>query len=344
MATDFFFNPLTDYYIASDTAGFVWSISTGAFIADNDATYLAWVASGGVAPTFATAADVYAAVATTAGNEARPAMQSYSISSDTSLTNPLAWYIQVANTGAAAVAVKLPQANLANSFPLGLPLTIKNVSTTHAINIQRSDATNIISLAPDDYAVIITTSFATATGLQTSYKLYNRSLGSRALVYPVTVDGAQTLTTTDTLTDGLAVIGQTGGDPVVRAGPGLQRYQLTAVDFNSANTDNAIAITLNPGSSRYRVNACFISGASHDLSTATCGLFTAAAAGGTAIVTSGTAITVTATTEGTNANMQSLTINNGTTQSWNLTTLYFRVQTPEGAAATGNVTLDIQPL
>ncbi len=41
--------------------------------------------------------------------------------------------------------------------------------------------------------------------------------------------------------------------------------------------------------------------------------------------------------------MQSLTINNGGTMSFNNATLYFRVQTAEGSAATGTVTVTYGP-
>jgi hypothetical protein len=61
-------------------------------------------------------------------------------------------------------------------------------------------------------------------------------------------------------------------------------------------------------------------------------------------VATGTAITVSATAANTNNNAQSLTIVNAGTQSWNVATLYFRVQTAEGSAATGTVTLHVYPL
>lgn len=133
-------------------------------------------------------------------------------------------------------------------------------------------------------------------------------------------------------------------DATMNGAPGIIRVVTSAINFNSANTDNAITIQIPSGMNRYRVNAVIISGASASISTATCGLFTAAAAGGTAIVTSASAITVTSSAEGTNNNMQSLTVNNSATQSFNSTTLYFRVQTAQGSAATATVTIDIQPV
>lgn len=122
------------------------------------------------------------------------------------------------------------------------------------------------------------------------------------------------------------------------------RVELTGVNFNSGNSDNAITVPLPPGYSTYLVDACYICAASASLTTATCGLFTATGAGGTAIITSATAITVSTAAANTNNNTQSLTINNQKTQSYNVATLYFRVQTAEGSGATGNVILFVIPL
>jgi hypothetical protein len=115
------------------------------------------------------------------------------------------------------------------------------------------------------------------------------------------------------------------------------------INFNSANSDNAIAIPLPAGFTRYRIERVTISGASHSLTTATCGLFTAINAGGVAAVAGASAISVGATADATANNMQSLTLASGTT-SFAAATLYFRVQTAEGAAATGDVAILYQPL
>lgn len=121
-------------------------------------------------------------------------------------------------------------------------------------------------------------------------------------------------------------------------------FVLSGVNFNSANTDNAIALSLPSGFTRYLVTGCRICAASASLTTATCGLFTAAAAGGTAIVTGATAITVSTASESTNNNAQSLTIQQSSTATYLLSsipTLYFRVQTAQGSAATASVVLTI---
>lgn len=116
------------------------------------------------------------------------------------------------------------------------------------------------------------------------------------------------------------------------------------INFNATNTDNPIPINLPAGYTRYRIQAILISGATHDISAATCGVFTATAAGGTPVVTTGTAITVTQTAGDTNHNMQSLSINDQDTMFFIDTVLYFRVQTPESAAALANVAIFYQPL
>ena len=125
---------------------------------------------------------------------------------------------------------------------------------------------------------------------------------------------------------------------------GLLSSVVQNINFNATNTDNPIPINLPAGYTRYRIQNILISGATHDISTATCGVFTATAAGGTPVVTTGTAITVTQTAGDTNHNLQSLSINDQDTMFFIDTVLYFRVQTPESAAALANVAIFYQPL
>ena len=129
-------------------------------------------------------------------------------------------------------------------------------------------------------------------------------------------------------------------------GTSLLMFKITAVNFNSANTDNAITFTLPAGYTRYVYNAIYISHASQTLTTATCGVFTATGAGGTAVVASGSAITVSTASEDAANNTQSLTLEAGmsTTQSQTDLTVFFRVQTAQGAPATGDVTIQIRPI
>jgi hypothetical protein len=129
----------------------------------------------------------------------------------------------------------------------------------------------------------------------------------------------------------------------------------TGVNFNSGNTDNAITLALPSGFTRVRLLSVSLSNASHTLVTATCGVFTATAAGGVALVTSASAITVSAITDATANNMQVFDRTSGLTAAAANTsfvaqslatpnTIYFRVQTAEGAAATGDVTVTYTPM
>jgi hypothetical protein len=129
-------------------------------------------------------------------------------------------------------------------------------------------------------------------------------------------------------------------------GTNLITCRITGVNFNSANTDNAIAITLPTGFSNYLINGVYISNASASLTTATAGLFTASGGGGTAIAAGGSAITVSSSSANTANNSMSMSLAAGvsTTQSFNAGTLYFRIGTAQGSAATATVTVVIRPI
>lgn len=117
-----------------------------------------------------------------------------------------------------------------------------------------------------------------------------------------------------------------------------------SVDFNAGNTDTAIPIVLPSGFTRYRVAEVRISGASASLTTATVGVFTAAAGGGIAVVAAGSPITVSSNAENTNNNAQNMTVIGTNTITLNAATLFVRVATPQGSAATGVVAIIIEPL
>lgn len=126
--------------------------------------------------------------------------------------------------------------------------------------------------------------------------------------------------------------------------PGQIAFVVRAVDFNSANTDNAATFVPPAGFTRYIPISVRISHASASLTTATCGVFTQTAAGGTAIVSTGTAITVATASESSANNTQALTIATGTTESFTTNPVYFRVQTAQGSAATADVTFILLPV
>lgn len=119
------------------------------------------------------------------------------------------------------------------------------------------------------------------------------------------------------------------------------------VNFNSGNTDTAIPVALPPGFSRYMVSSVRISNPSGTLTTSTFGLYTAASAGGTALITAGTACTISTASEGTANNSQTVAATNSTTRSHSITntpTLYFRIATAQGSAATADVLIAFIPV
>ena len=122
------------------------------------------------------------------------------------------------------------------------------------------------------------------------------------------------------------------------------RSDVLGINFNAANTDFPIPVNLPVGFTRWLLNNIVLSGASGTLTTATCGVFTQAGASGVALVTTGTAITVNTNLNDTVNNTQTFSVNSGGSISYVDTTVYFRVQTPQGVPATGNVSLIYRPL
>lgn len=152
--------------------------------------------------------------------------------------------------------------------------------------------------------------------------------------------------------DGSTYVTLTDGSGSLSGATGVL-YSKVTVDFNAGNTDTQIPIVLPGGFTRYRLGGPLsvangygtISGASASITTATFGVFSAAAGAGTAITAAGTAITVSATAENTANNMQTITSGLTTsTESLNFTTLFFRVGTAQGSAATATVTVFYIPV
>ena len=127
-------------------------------------------------------------------------------------------------------------------------------------------------------------------------------------------------------------------------------YTSKGVNFNSANTDTGVALTNFPAwASRFTVNSVLITNASGTLTTASAGVFTSTSAGGNTLAVNQT-LTVTNSTDATANNMQALTLTNVSTASYLLSalphspTLYVRVGTAQGVAATADVTLTLHPI
>ena len=111
---------------------------------------------------------------------------------------------------------------------------------------------------------------------------------------------------------------------------------LTGVDCNSANNDNAITIT----ATRYIIRRIIIDNGSISLTTATAGVFTAAAAGGTTVATDQALSALTATTKWKDITLAAI----AGTDVFTSGTLYFRTGTAQGAAATCNVYVEGEDL
>lgn len=127
--------------------------------------------------------------------------------------------------------------------------------------------------------------------------------------------------------------------------PSFLTYKATGINFNSANTDTAVAINLPTGFTRFSVLRVTISHASGTLTTSTFGVFTAAAGAGTAIIAGGTANTVSTASEGTNNNTMLNSASNTTSYLLaSVPNIYFRVQNAQGSAATADIIIVINPL
>jgi hypothetical protein len=121
----------------------------------------------------------------------------------------------------------------------------------------------------------------------------------------------------------------------------VARYLFSGVNFNAGTTDSTLSINLPSTTTLYRVLSMHISNASQTLTTATIGLFTGAGGTGTTLIAD-SAITVATATVGAANSTQVL--NGSATLNASATTLYIRVGTAQGAAATGDVTVLIEYL
>jgi hypothetical protein len=118
-------------------------------------------------------------------------------------------------------------------------------------------------------------------------------------------------------------------------------FTLAAVNFNAANTDNAITISLPTGYTRFTVQSVILFHPSTAMSTATFGVFTATAGGGAQLVPT-TTVAISSASENTAGNAQ--TTSGTTSVTSNSATVQFRTLTAQGSAATADVSLVIRPL
>ena len=126
-------------------------------------------------------------------------------------------------------------------------------------------------------------------------------------------------------------------------------FPTAAVNFNAANTDHPVAITLPTGYTKYRIGSITVvnTGATASLTTARAGVFTQANGTGTTLVTD---VALSAITQNTQLTSSALLVHtiaiagglmwvSGTT----VPTIYYRVSTAQGASASGTVIVQIIP-
>jgi hypothetical protein len=119
-------------------------------------------------------------------------------------------------------------------------------------------------------------------------------------------------------------------------------FTKTTVAFSVSLTDFTFTVPIptSMGFSRYQIDSIRVSGATATLTGSTVALFTAASGGGTQVLTS-TATTVTSTVESTNNNSMTLNVANQSTQSFNNTSLFFRIMAANTANAAGSATVTL---
>jgi hypothetical protein len=120
---------------------------------------------------------------------------------------------------------------------------------------------------------------------------------------------------------------------LVTLGRVLPRYGIlgssAAVNLNSALTDTGVTIN----ATKFIIDKIMVEGASINLTTATASVYTGAGATGTALANDQVLSALTASTKFKNLTLEAVV----GTDTLTSTTLYFRVGTAQGAAATANV-------
>lgn len=218
---------------------------------------------------------------------------------------------------AALTAARVVTLCAASAYPQGTPLTIVdetgNCSATKTITITRAGsdtingATSVVLAAPYGYCAL-------------------ESNGSNAWT----------------------VIDLSGPVSIINGGSGVSPKALpftvaaTAINANSV-ADTAIPIPLAPGFTRYAVRHVTALNPSISLTAAQAALYTAASAGGVAVCSPQALSGLTGSTAATAGNAVDLTQALAAATFFTNATMYFRITTAQGAAATLDVVIEIQP-
>lgn len=123
------------------------------------------------------------------------------------------------------------------------------------------------------------------------------------------------------------------------------RFVATAVNLNSV-ADTTFTINLPSGPARFRVSAISVinTGTTASLTTAVIGVYSTTGGGGTAYVTGAALSACTSNSSPSAGQFCSPSIGTMSTRIFSSgTQLFFRVETPQGAAATGDVILNVDP-
>ena len=244
--------------------------------------------------------------------------------------------LSAANLAVGATGVANASTALTNLGGSVVGKAMFSVASPSAIRFIRIDAANTVTLRAaadmrDDLDVVPGTDVQVFDAFLTSIA----TLGTAAdkMIYTT---GANVATETGITALARTFVGlATAALQRAALGKVLPRYGLlaskSAVDLNAATSDNAITVE----SARYRLDKIIVDNASVNLTTATLGVFTAAGGAGTTVVADQAIAALTASSK-----FMDLTLAGGVTADvLTAGTLYVRVGTAQGVAATANVWL-----
>ena len=210
----------------------------------------------------------------------------------------------------------------ANAYPTGTKLTVVdelgNCSATHTITLARAGSDTING--------------ATSAVIATAYGyLAIESNGSNAWTVLDEPPGSRS-----------GALAPSAGGSGVSAAALPFVVKASAVDANSV-ADTAIAIPLPRGVGKYRVGRVTALNPSTSLTTAQAAVYTASGGGGVAVCSPQALSALTTNSAASAGNATDLTPALGAAIFFTSATLYFRITTAQGGAATVDVAIEIQP-